>query len=94
MEIEKTRKKIYKNRNAKLKQIGKPRIFFFSRSGTYEIQEAEGVQPGTKIVIHLKSDAAEFSKEDRVKEVIKRYSNFVGSPIFVNGNQANTVQVN
>ncbi|KAK2712367.1 hypothetical protein QYM36_011152 [Artemia franciscana] len=61
-------------------------------SGTYEIQEAEGVQPGTKIVIHLKSDAAEFSKDDRVKEVIKRYSNFVGSPIFVNGNQANTVQ--
>ncbi|XP_046394482.1 heat shock protein 75 kDa, mitochondrial [Ischnura elegans] len=61
-------------------------------SGTYEIQEAEGVQPGTKIVVHLKADCREFSDDDTIKGVIKKYSNFVGSPIFVNGKQVNVIQ--
>ena len=38
----------------------------FYRSGAYEIQEADGVQPGTKIVLHLKQDCREFSDEDTV----------------------------
>uniref|UniRef100_A0A182RLU5 Heat shock protein 75 kDa, mitochondrial n=1 Tax=Anopheles funestus TaxID=62324 RepID=A0A182RLU5_ANOFN len=61
-------------------------------SGTFEIQEAENVAIGTKIVIHLKADCREFSDEDRIREVIRRYSNFVGSPIFLNGKQANQIQ--
>ncbi|KAF4518739.1 hypothetical protein B566_EDAN006142 [Ephemera danica] len=61
-------------------------------SGTYEIQQAEGVEPGTKIVLHLKPESREFSDEDTILGVIKKYSNFVGSPIYVNGKQANTIQ--
>lgn len=61
-------------------------------SGNYEISEAEGVQVGTKIVIHLKQDSREYSDETRVKEVIKKYSNFVGSPIFLNGHRVNQIQ--
>ncbi|KAK6637540.1 hypothetical protein RUM44_007962 [Polyplax serrata] len=61
-------------------------------TGTYDIQEAEGVQAGTKIVIHLKTDCREFSDEDTVRNIIQKYSNFVGSPIFVNGKQVNTIQ--
>lgn len=61
-------------------------------TGTYEIQEAEGVQPGTKIVLHLKQENREFSDEDTISGIIKKYSNFVGSPIFLNGRQANTIQ--
>lgn len=61
-------------------------------SGTYEVEEAEGVQPGTKIVLHLKQDCREFSDEDTISGIIKKYSNFVGSPIFLNGKQANTIQ--
>jgi TNF receptor-associated protein 1 len=38
-----------------------------SGDGTYEISEAEGVQRGTKIVLHLKDDCSEFSKEDNIK---------------------------
>lgn len=60
-------------------------------SGNYEISEAEGVRVGTKIVIHLKQDCREYSDETRVKEVIKKYSNFVGSPIFLNGHRANQI---
>jgi TNF receptor-associated protein 1 len=35
-------------------------------SGTYEIQQAEGVEPGTKIVLHLKPESREFSDEDSI----------------------------
>lgn len=37
---------------------------FLSRSGTFEISNADGVQPGTKIVIYLKPDSREFSDEN------------------------------
>ncbi|XP_067000223.1 heat shock protein 75 kDa, mitochondrial [Anabrus simplex] len=72
---------------------GSPGLMWSSDgTGTYEIQEAEGVQYGTKIVVHLKLDCREFSDEDTIMEVIKKYSNFVGSPIFVNGKRANVIQ--
>lgn len=58
----------------------------------YEVQAADGVQLGTKIVIHLKTDSREFSDEDTVRNIIQKYSNFVGSPIYLNGKKANTVQ--
>lgn len=61
-------------------------------SGVFEIQEAEGVSRGTKIVIHLKLESREFSDEETIKGIIKKYSNFVGSPIYVNGKRANTIQ--
>nr|CAD7427495.1 unnamed protein product [Timema monikensis] len=62
-------------------------------TGSYEIQEAEGVSPGTKIVLHLKPESREFSDEDTIRGVIKKYSNFVGCPIFLNGQRANVIQV-
>jgi len=61
-------------------------------SGTYEIQEAEGVSRGTKIILHLKTESREFSDEQTVRGVIEKYSNFVGSPIILNGTQINTIQ--
>lgn len=41
----------------------------YSSSGTYEIQEADNVQIGTKIVVHLKTDCREFSDDERVKSM-------------------------
>ncbi|KAK4881855.1 hypothetical protein RN001_005174 [Aquatica leii] len=61
-------------------------------TGAYEIQPADGVQLGTKIMIYLKPDCREFADEDTVSNVIKKYSNFVGSPIYLNGKIVNTVQ--
>ncbi|KAM8843960.1 heat shock protein 75 kDa, mitochondrial [Spinachia spinachia] len=61
-------------------------------SGVFEIAEASGVQQGTKIVLHLKDDCKEFSLEDRVKEVVTKYSNFVSFAIFLNGRRLNTLQ--
>lgn len=36
-------------------------------SGSYEIQEADGVAHGTKIVIHLKPECREYADEDRIR---------------------------
>lgn len=36
-------------------------------TGTYEIDEVDGLDVGTKIVIHLKSDCREYAKEERIK---------------------------
>ncbi|XP_037113055.1 heat shock protein 75 kDa, mitochondrial isoform X2 [Syngnathus acus] len=61
-------------------------------SGVFEVAEASGVQPGTKIVLCLKDDCKEFASEDRVKDVVTKYSNFVSFPIFLNGRRLNTLQ--
>lgn len=61
-------------------------------SGMFEVTEALDVTPGTKIVIHLKEDCKEFANEDRVKEVVTKYSNFVSFPIHLNGRRLNTLQ--
>ena len=60
--------------------------------GLYEINEAEGVQRGTKIVLHLKDDCAKFSKEETIKGIVKKYSNFVGHPITINGDRVNLIR--
>ncbi|XP_050312754.1 heat shock protein 75 kDa, mitochondrial isoform X2 [Anthonomus grandis grandis] len=61
-------------------------------TGSYEIQPAEGVSFGTKIVLHLKGDSREFADDETIKNIITKYSNFVGSPIYLNGKKANIVQ--
>lgn len=47
---------------------------------------------GTKIILHLKGDSREFADDDTIKTIITKYSNFVGSPIYLNGKKANIVQ--
>uniref|UniRef100_A0AAR2JEG0 Heat shock protein 75 kDa, mitochondrial n=1 Tax=Pygocentrus nattereri TaxID=42514 RepID=A0AAR2JEG0_PYGNA len=61
-------------------------------SGIFEIAMASGVRQGTKIVLYLKEECKEFSSEDRVKEVVTKYSNFVSFPIYLNGRRLNTLQ--
>ncbi|XP_062915523.1 heat shock protein 75 kDa, mitochondrial [Mobula hypostoma] len=61
-------------------------------SGMFEVAQASGVNPGTKIVLHLKEPCKEFANEDRVKEVVNKYSNFVSFPIYLNGRRLNTLQ--
>lgn len=43
--------------------------------------------------MHLKSDCREYASEDVVRKVINKYSNFVNSPIKLNGSEINTIQV-
>ncbi|EFO92674.1 hypothetical protein CRE_16358 [Caenorhabditis remanei] len=59
---------------------------------SYEIAETDGLPTGTRIEIRLKvGDSATYSEEDRIKEVINKYSYFVSSPILVNGERVNNL---
>lgn len=60
--------------------------------GAYTIEEAPGQHRGCKIVVHLKEGQEEFAKAERVKEIIQRYSNFVGFPVKLNDERINTVE--
>jgi HSP90 family molecular chaperone len=46
---------------------------------------------GTSVVLHLKPEMAQYSNESTVESILKKYSNFVGFPIFLNGNRVNTM---
>ena len=68
-------------------------LLLLYRGTAFEVTEAEGVSPGTKIVISLKPDCRKFAEENTVKEIIKKHSSFVGFPVKLNGKKLNTVQV-
>jgi HSP90 family molecular chaperone len=50
---------------------------------TYTIEPAEVAERGTIVEIHLKEDAAEFTELPRLREIIKRHSDFVPFPIYL-----------
>ena len=61
-------------------------------SGSYTLTEEKGLRRGTRIIVELKDDAHEFANEEKIKGIIKQYSNFVPFPIKVKGETVNTVQ--
>ena len=59
----------------------------------YTLEDAAADTPrGTSILVHLKEDAANFSKAEHVRYILNKYSNFIGFPIDFNGEHLNTVQ--
>jgi len=55
-----------------------------SAGGSFTIRpdsQGEPLGRGTKIVLHLKEDQADYIEEKKVKEVIKKHSQFIGYPI-------------
>lgn len=58
----------------------------------YDIEAQSDAKRGCRIVIHLKEDMDEFCKEDRIKQILEKYSNFVSFPIQLNGAHINKVE--
>lgn len=59
--------------------------------GKFTIEETDRTKRGTKISFTLKEDHKEFSEEWRVKNIIKKYSNFVDFPVYVGDEKVNAV---
>ena len=60
--------------------------------GDYEINEPdEKLKRGTIIEIHLKEEAKDFADKYRLETIIKKHSNFVNSPIYLEKEKINTV---
>merc|ERR1711971_414434 len=54
-----------------------------SAGGSFTIRTDTGepMGRGTKIVLHMKEDQAEYLEEKKVKEIVKKHSQFIGYPI-------------
>merc|ERR1712038_284148 len=54
-----------------------------SAGGSFTIKSGhdDDLMRGTKIVLHMKEDMTEFIEEKKVKEIVKKHSQFIGYPI-------------
>lgn len=59
-------------------------------SGTFTVNEVSTTR-GSKLTLHLKNECIEFCDPKRIKEIVKKYSNFVAFPIKVDGTVVNSI---
>ena len=60
--------------------------------GDYEISDIdEKINRGTMIEIHLKDEAKEFADKYRLEGIIKKHSNFISFPIYLDKENVNTI---
>jgi len=62
--------------------------------GSYDISESilETQNRGSTVTIQLKDNAHEYANETTVEGIVKKYSNFVNFPLYVNGKRVNTME--
>lgn len=66
-------------------------VWFSTGEDTYTLEKSDKADRGTTITVKLKEESAEFAKEPRLREVVKRHSDFIPFPIYLG---EDTQQVN
>jgi molecular chaperone HtpG len=61
----------------------RPAAWYCTGTDTYTVEPAEKAERGTTVIIKLKEDAAEYAKEFRLREIIRRHSDFIPYPIYL-----------
>src|SRR4030066_2410768 len=61
--------------------------WFCTGEDTFIVEPAQKIDRGTSIIIKLKEDAIEFSQEHRLREEIKKHSDFIPFPIYLGENK-------
>lgn len=54
-----------------------------SGSGTFTIEPSAKTSRGTEIIIHLKEDALEYTDEYKLREIVRKHSNYIPYPIYI-----------
>jgi len=64
--------------------------------GEYSLEDAAALPHGTRVILHLRDDAAEFLEPYRLRALILKYSDHIGFPIFLDvaGEEPGTEPVN
>jgi molecular chaperone HtpG len=58
--------------------------WFSSGADTFSLEPAEKAERGTTVIVKLKEDASEFTKPYRLREIIRKHSDFIPYPIYLN----------
>jgi len=70
----------------------KPVYWKSDGAGSYTVQELDAdMKRGTEIKIKLREDAKEFAEKYRLESIVKRHSNFIYFPIYIDKEKVNTV---
>ncbi|MGR5146100.1 molecular chaperone HtpG [Photobacterium alginatilyticum] len=54
-----------------------------SGEGDYSVEDTEKASRGTEIILHLREDEKEFLSEYRLRDIIGKYSDHIGIPVFI-----------
>lgn len=71
------------------KKRAKPAAWFSDGSDSFRIEPADKEDRGTEIHITLRKDAEEFANDWKLKNIVKKHSDFVRYPIYIGEDQAN-----
>lgn len=61
--------------------------WFSSGDDSYTIEPAEKDERGASVIIKLKDDASEFLQEQRLREIVRKHSDFIPFPIYIGDEQ-------